>query len=166
MEQIYRTSDGRIFENKGAALKHDFFLNKGEEKFIKMVNEVLDYMSNEYSLEFKVIELKSYIDWDQDPNSDIRNFSEYQEIEVEVFKDGKQVGEIYDRGSSNGGWNAETLKEGLIKEYVHPYLSVFEGIVEEDNDFYSPTAYRISDFSLEMIMPYLIGKKVKLEVLD
>lgn len=165
MQQIYRTSDGKIFDSKKEAIKHDFKINKNEEKFIEMVNKVLDYMSKEYGLEFRVDELKSYVDWDQDPNSEEMNYVVYQELDINIFKDGKKLGYSFSRSSSNGYYNETNLKEALIKEYVHPYLSVFEGVLNEEPEIYG-NEYSIGDFSLEMILPQLVGKKVRLQVIN
>lgn len=150
--------DGKIFEKEKDCLVHEFNLKGGSESFKSIVQEAVNEVKNITGLDIEIREASAKIDWDGDPNTDVKNFVEWQEIELVVYKDGVQRGEEYSRGSQ-GGFTKEFLVEQLVKEYHTPYLQVHEG------DWF-PEGYAIDGINVNDILRANYGKKIRIEILE
>lgn len=166
MEQIYKASDGTIFDRKKDCLIHEFNLKGGNESFSLMVQEAVKEIEAKTDLKINIIETKAKIDWDGDPNTDIMEYVEWQEVNLIIYHNGSQRGENYDRGSQ-GGFTKENLVDDIIKEYYTPYQNQHEGIIMDSNEGeWYPEGYAIDGVNVNDILRANYGKKIRIEVLE
>ncbi|MDT0160346.1 hypothetical protein [Bacillus sp. AG4(2022)] len=166
MKQIYKATDGTIFESKRECLEHEFNLKGGTNYFESLVQEAVKEFESFTGLKVKVEEAKASIGWDGDPNTIERNYVEWQEVDLVITKDGRQIGENYSRGSQ-GGYTKEYLIENLTKEYYAPFQKLHEGVVEEyDDPSYYSEEYVVNGVNVNDILRANFGKRVRIEVLE
>jgi len=166
VKQIYRSTDGEIFEREKDCLIHEFNLKGGNEYFKSIVKAAVEEFEEKTGLTIEIKEANAKIDWDGDPNTDVMNFVEWQEVDLIVNSNDKQRGENYSRGSQ-GGFTKEYLVEQLIKEYHTPYLKVHEGMIADSNEGeWYPEGYAIDGINVNDILRVNYGKRIKIEVLE
>lgn len=167
MKQVYKCEiDGKIFDNRGDCLKHEFALKDGNKLFVEEVNATLTHLTEKYGLEFVINEIKAEVDWDHDPNTDVANFAEWHHIDVDVYANGVQRGDSFSRGSQ-GNYTKEVIIEEIVSEYVAPYNTKFEGYLTNNEEYYS-CGFDLEGVNLDKILRtiYDSGKKIRIEVIQ
>jgi hypothetical protein len=166
MKQIYKSVDGIIFEKIKDCMIHEFNLKGGCNAFKLLVQDAVKDIESKTDLKIKIEEAKAKIDWDGDPNTDVMEYVEWQEVDLIIYHQGNQRGENYSRGSQ-GGFTKESLVDSIIKEYYTPYQKIHEGVIadSDDGEWY-PEGYAIDGINVNDILRANYGKRIRIEVLD
>ena len=165
MKQIYKAEDGKVFELEKDCLEYEFNLNDGNNQFKSMVLEAIEEVESITGLKFEMKKAKAKVDWDGDPNEDKMKYVVWQEVEIKVYDNGAQRGELFSRGSQ-GGYTKELLVDELIKEYHIPYQKAHEGVIEDSDLGWYREGYVINGVEINEILRAHYGKRIRIEVID
>jgi hypothetical protein len=114
LKEFYKCEiDGKVFESQGDCLKHEFELKGGKNNLKNIIDDAFFILEDRYKLTFEELEYDAYIGWDQNPNTDRKNYVEYQKLKFNVLSNGTIIGDKYDRGSS-GGYSVEEIVRGRL----------------------------------------------------
>jgi hypothetical protein len=166
MQEIYKASDGAIFDRKKDCMVHEFNLKGGSESFKEIVQSAIKEIESRTDLKIELVEASAKIDWDGDPNTDVMEFVEWQGVNLTIYHNGTQRGENYDRGSQ-GGYTKEYLVDAIIKEYYTPYQKQHAGIIgDSDEGEWYPEGYAIDGININDILRANYGKRIRIEILE